>query len=138
VSAVRIATAGAPGRVGESIIAAWTVAGTLVALVFSIGPVEDAVRSAPWLMGPALWIATAVGAGVLLSRLPGRRYPAATIAVATIAGAAADGLVVAGGHPWPGLVVGVVVYALAMGLLVGGPGARAAGTPLSAASIKHR
>jgi hypothetical protein len=130
VSAVRIATTGAPGRVGESIIAAWTVAGTLVALVFTIGPLEDAVRSAPWLMGPALWIATALGAGLLLSRLPGRRYTAAAIAAATIVGAAADGLVVAAGHPWPGLVVGVAVYAVVMGLL-GGPGTRAAGAPLA-------
>lgn len=137
MSAVRIAAPGVPGRVGESIVAAWTVAGTLVALVFTIGPLEEAVRSVPWLMGPALWLATALGAGVLLSRLPGRRYTAATVLVATVVGAAVDGLVVAVGHPWPGLVVGVAVYAVAMGLL-GGADRRAAGAPAARAPIKHR
>jgi hypothetical protein len=117
---------GVAGRAGESLVAAWTVAGTLVALVFTIGPLEDAVRSVPWLMGPVLWVATALGAGALLAHLPGRSYSAAAVVLATIAGAAADGLVVAAGHPWPGLVVGVAAYSLAMGLL-GGPGRRPAG-----------
>ena len=48
----------APGtgrRLGESLLATWTVAGGLIVLVYSIGGVMHAVRSAPWLMGPGLW-----------------------------------------------------------------------------------
>jgi hypothetical protein len=108
---------GAAGRLGESLLATWTVAGGLVALVFSAEPMESAVRSAPWLMGPGLWVATALGAGALLRRLPGRSYPGRALAVATVVGGAADALVVAAGHPWPGLVVGVGVFSLAMALL---------------------
>ena len=88
-------------------MATWTVAGGLIALVYSIGGVTDAVRSAPWLMGPGLWVVTALGAGTLLRRLPGRDYPVRALVVATLAGGAADALVVSAGHPWPGLVTGV-------------------------------
>lgn len=80
---------------------AWIVAGGLIALVYSAGPLRDAVRSAPWLMGPGLWLLTALGAGALLRSLPGRDYPRAALALATIAGGGADALVVAAGHPGP-------------------------------------
>lgn len=113
----------APGtgrRLSESLVATWTVAGGLIALVYSVGAVGDAVRAAPWLMGPALWVATALGADALLRRLPGRDYPPRVLVAATVAGGAADALVVSAGHPWPGLVTGVGVFALAMSLL-GGP-----------------
>lgn len=95
----------APGsrrRLGESLVATWTVAGGLIALVYSIGGVTDAVRSAPWLMGPGLWVVTALGAGTLLRRRPGRDYPPRALVVATLAGGAADALVVSTGHPWRG------------------------------------
>ena len=107
---------GAAGRLGESLLAAWSVAGGLVALVFSVEPVESAVRSAPWLVGPGLWVATALGAGTILRRLPGRDYSGRALAVATVAGGAADALVVAAGHPWPGLVAGIGVFSVAMSL----------------------
>jgi hypothetical protein len=113
----------APGsrrRLGESLVATWTVAGGLIAVVYSIGGVREAARSAPWLMGPALWIVTALGAAALLRRLPGRDYPPRGVAVATLAGGAADALVVSVGHPWPGLVTGVGMFSVAMSLL-GGP-----------------
>jgi hypothetical protein len=112
-------TPGTAGRLGESLLATWTVAGGLIALVYSVGTVKDAVRSAPWLMGPGLWVMTALGAGVLLRRLPGRNYSARTLAVATVAGGAADALVVSTGHPWPGLVTGVGVFSAAMAFLGG-------------------
>ena len=111
-------------RLGESLIATWTVAGGLIALVYSVGALRDAVRSAPWLMGPGLWVVTALGAGALLRRLPGRNYPARAVAVATLAGGAADALVVSTGHPWPGLVAGVGVFSVAMALLGGSDGRR--------------
>lgn len=103
---------------------AWIVAGGLIALVYSAGPLRDAVRSAPWLMGPGLWLLTALGAGALLRSLPGRDYPRAALALATIAGGGADALVVAAGHPWPGLVVGVGVFAATAALLGGSTLAR--------------
>jgi hypothetical protein len=115
---------GMPGRLGESLVATWTVAGGLIAAVYSVGPVKDAVGSAPWLIGPGLWVMTALGAGALLRRLPGRSYPARALAVATLAGGAADALVVAAGHPWPGLVAGVSVFSVAMALLGGSGGRR--------------
>jgi len=87
-------TPGTAGRLGESLIATWTVAGGLIALVYSVGAIKDAVRSAPWVMGPGLWVVTALGAGAVLGRLPGRSYPARALAVATVAGGAADALVV--------------------------------------------
>ncbi len=111
-------------RLGESLIATWTVAGGLIALVYSVGALRDAVRSAPWLMGPGLWVMTALGAGALLRRLPGRNYPARALAVATLAGGAADALVVSTGHPWPGLVTGVGVFSVAMALLGASDGRR--------------
>jgi len=116
----------APGttdRLGESLVATCAVAGGLIALVYSIDPITDAVHSAPWLMGPGLWVMTALGAGTILGRLPGRDYSGRTLAVATLAGGAADGLVVSTGHPWPGLVTGIGVFSVAMALL-GGPGGR--------------
>jgi hypothetical protein len=75
------------------------------------------VGSAPWLMGPGLWIVTAFGAGALLRRLPGRSYSARGIAVSTLLGGAADALVVSTGHPWPGLVTGVGVFSVSMALV---------------------
>jgi hypothetical protein len=117
----------APGsrrRLGESLVATWTVAGGLIALVYSVGGVTDAVRSAPWLVGPGLWVVTALGAGTLLRRLPGRDYPPRALALATLAGGAADALVVAAGHPWPGLVTGVGVFSVTMALLGGSGGRR--------------
>jgi hypothetical protein len=132
-------TPGTTGRLGESLIATWAVAGGLIALVYSIGPIRDAVRSAPWLMGPGLWVMTALGAGTILGRLPGRDYSGRTLAVATFAGGAADGLVVSTGHPWPGLVTGAGVFSVVMALL-GGPGGgrRHHGTPRSAAGPQGR
>lgn len=112
------------GRLGESLVATWSVAGVLIAVVYSVGPVRDAVGSAPWLMGPGLWVVTAAGAGALLRRLPGRDYSARALAVATIAGGAADALVVSTGHPWPGLATGVGVFSLVMALLGGSSGRR--------------
>lgn len=115
---------GAPRRLWESLLSTWTVAGGLIAVVYSVGPVKDAVGSAPWLMGPGLWVMTALGGGMLLRRLPGRSYPARALAVATLAGGAADALVVSTGHPWPGLVTGVGVFSVAMALLGGAGGRR--------------
>jgi hypothetical protein len=34
-------------------------------------------------MGPGLWLVTALGAGALLRRVPGRDYPGRAIALAT-------------------------------------------------------
>jgi hypothetical protein len=118
------AAPGTAGRLGESLIATWTVAGGLIALVYSVGTVRDAVRSTPWLMGPGLWVMTALGAGALVRRLPGRSYSGWALAVATLAGGAADALVVSTGHPWPGLVTGVGVFSVSLALL-GGSGERA-------------
>ena len=92
------------------------MAGSLIAVVYSAGRVQDAVDAVPWLMGPTLWILTALGSGAILRGLPGRGYPAWGLLAATVAGGAADALVVAAGHPWPGLVVGVVVFSIAMAL----------------------
>jgi hypothetical protein len=112
-------------RLGESLVATSSVAGGLIAVVYSSGSARDAVRAAPWVMGPALWAATAAGAGAILRRLPDRRYPVPVIVVAAVAGGAADALVVAAGHPWPGLAVGVAVFSGTMALL-GRPGGAAA------------
>jgi hypothetical protein len=117
-------TPGTAGRLGESLLATWTVAGGLIALVYSVGAIKDAVRSAPWVMGPGLWVMTALGAGAVLGRLPGRSYPARALAVATVAGGAADALVVSTGHPWVGLVTGVGVFSVTMALLGGSDGPR--------------
>jgi ferredoxin len=48
---------------------------------------------------------------------PGRAYSGRAIALATLAGGGADALVVAAGHPWPGLATGVGVFAATMALL---------------------
>lgn len=118
------------GRLGETLVATWTVAGGLIAVVYSVEPVREAVGSAPWLVGPGLWVVTALGAGTLLRRLPGRDYPAGAVALATLAGGAADALVVLAGHPWPGLVTGVGVFSVVMALLGGSGGRRRrAGSP---------
>lgn len=109
--------AGTVARVGEPLLVTWTVAGVLIAIVYSVDALQGAVRSAPWLMGPGLWLLTALSAGTVLRRLPGRDYPVAAVAVATVAGAAADGLVVVAGHPWPGLVIGVAVFSVVMALM---------------------
>lgn len=111
---------GAPRRLGDALLSTWTVAGALVAVVFSAAPVEDAVRAAPWLMGPALWVATALGSGALLRGVARWELSLRVLAAATLAGGAADGLVVAAGHPWPGLVTGIAVFA-AVAALAGGP-----------------
>lgn len=110
---------GAPGRLGESLLATWTVAGGLIAIVYSVGPVRDAVSSAPWLMGPGLWVVTALGAGTLLRRLPGRSYSVRGLAISTLVGGAADALVVSTGHPWPGLVIGVGAFSASVALFGG-------------------
>ena len=102
---------GWPGRLGEALIATWTVAGGLIALVYSSGAAADAVHEAPWLMGSGLWLATALGAGVILRSLPTWNLSAAGIGAATLIGGAADGLVVATIGPWPGLVAAVLVFA---------------------------
>ena len=60
---------------------------------------------------------TALGAGAVLRRLPDHEYPGQALALGTIAGAAADAFVVSAGHPWPGLVAGVGVFASTMALL---------------------
>jgi hypothetical protein len=86
-------------------------------LVYSAGPLRDALLSEPWLIGPGPWLVTALGSGTLLRSLPERDYPRPTLALATIAGA--QMLVVAAGHPWPGLVVGVGVFAATAALLDG-------------------
>lgn len=99
-------------RAAEAAAATWLVAGALIALVLAVAPVGDAVASVPWLVGPALWIATTLGAGVLLRRALGRRLGAGAQAAAIVAGALADALVVAAGHPWPGLATGIAVYSL--------------------------
>jgi hypothetical protein len=85
---------GAGRRLAESLLAAWIVAGGLIAVVYSSGAVRDAVRSAPWLLGPGLWVTTALAAGALLCRLPERDYPGGALALATLADGAGDALVV--------------------------------------------
>lgn len=107
-------------RLGESLLATGAVAGALIAVVYSVRPVTTAVRRAPWIAGPALWVLTALGAATVLRSLPGRDYAAAAVVVATAVGGSADALVVARGRPWPGLAVGVWVFSVAMALL-GGP-----------------
>jgi len=111
---------GAGRRLGDSLLATWTVAGALIATVFSAAPLEDAVRAAPWLMGPGLWVATAAGSGALLRAVARWDLSLPVAAVATIVGGGADALVVAAGHPWPGLVTGIGVFC-AVVALAGGP-----------------
>jgi hypothetical protein len=125
--------AGPVARVGEPLLAASLVAASLIAVVYAVDPVERAVRAAPWAMGPALWVMTTVGAGAVLRRLPGRAYPARALVVAALAGGALDALVVAAGHPWPGLVCGITAFAVVTAALRargarGGP-RRGSGTP---------
>lgn len=104
-------------RVGEPLVATWTVAGALIALIYSVGALHEAVHEVPWLMGPILWILTALGSAAILRGLPGHDYPSWGLLTAVVAGGVGDGLVVIAGHPWPGLVVGVVVFSIAMALL---------------------
>ena len=89
----------------------------LVALVYAAYPLRDAVRSAPWVMGPGLWLCTALGAGSLLRSRPARDQPRRALALATVAGGGADALVVAAGHRWPGLVIGIAVFAATTAIL---------------------
>jgi len=111
---------GAPRRLGDALLTTWTVAGGLIAVVFSVGPVEEAVRAAPWLMGPGRWLLSALGSGALLRSVARWELSAPVLGAATLVGGAADGLVVAAGHPWPGLVVGIAVFS-AVAALAGGP-----------------
>lgn len=118
---------GWPGRLGEALLATWTVAGALIAVVWSIEPALEVTRDAPWLVGPGLWVATALGAGAILRRLPTWRLPARRLAAAALVGAAADAAVVATVGPWPGLVVGVLAFSAAAAVLGAPEGDRVAG-----------
>jgi hypothetical protein len=111
---------GTPRRLGDALLTTWTLAGGLIAVVFSVGPVEDAVRAAPWLMGPGLWLATALASGALLRAVARWQLSAPVLGAATLVGGAADALVVAAGHPWPGLIVGIAVFSVVVAL-AGGP-----------------
>jgi hypothetical protein len=82
-------------------------------LVASAAPPGGAVREASWIAGPALWIVTALGAGLVLRGLARWRLSWRARGVATLVGGAADALVVAAGRPWLGLVAGVSVFVLA-------------------------
>ncbi|MGD9695623.1 MAG: hypothetical protein AB7V42_08190 [Thermoleophilia bacterium] len=100
-------------RLADGLVTTWAVAGCLIAAVFAVAPLERAVRAAPWLMGPGLWVLTAAGSGALLQAGAGWRLGGRELAAATVIGGVADGLVVAAGHPWPGLVTGTVAFSAA-------------------------
>lgn len=117
---------GWPGRLGEALLATWTVAGGLIAVVYSVEPALEATREAPWVVGPAMWVATALGAGAILRRLPTWSLPGLHLAAAALVGAAADGLVVATVGPWPGLIAGVAAFCAAAAALGAPQGARGA------------
>lgn len=120
---------GWPGRLGEALLATWTVAGGLIAVVYSVEPALEAAREAPWLMGPALWVATALGAGAILRRLPTWSLPGRRLAAAALVGAVADGLIVATVGPWPGLIAGVGVFSVAAAALGAPPAAPGPSSP---------
>lgn len=101
-------------HVAETAAATWLVAGVLIGLVLTAPPLGSAVDEAPWLVGPGLWIATTLGAWALLRLGAGRRPSPATLAAAVTIGGVADALVVAAGHPWPGLAVGIAVFSLVL------------------------
>jgi hypothetical protein len=100
---------------GEALTAAVAVAAALIGLVFAVPGLHAFVTAAPWLTGPALWLATTSGAACLLQVVTGRRPPRARLAAAIVLGAAADALVVVAGHPWPGLAAGIAVFSLVLG-----------------------
>ena len=63
---------------------------------------------------------TALASGGLLRAVARWELPAPVLGAATLVGGVADGLVVATGHPWPGLVVGIAVFSV-VAALAGGP-----------------
>jgi hypothetical protein len=102
-------------RSGEALAATAVVAGLLAGIVLAVPWLHSGVTADPWLAGPALWVATTLGAAGLL-HLVTRRHPSrATLAGAIALGAAADALVVVAGHPWPGLVAGIAVFSIELG-----------------------